>query len=87
MIHCTLGVDVGTSGVKAGLLDLDTFKLITVATRSYDNAPQQSSEMLWEATAATIREVATGMDPKAIRGISISCQMHGTVMYDARGDR
>lgn len=85
MSRYTLGVDVGTSGVKAALLDLDTFKLRPVAMRSYDNAPQQSSAMLWEATAATIRGAVAGMDPHAIRSISISGQMHGTVMYDAGG--
>ena len=86
MIHCTLGIDMGTSGVKAALLDLDTFKLIALAMQGYDNAPEQSSEMLWQATAATVREAVAGIDPRAIRGISISGQMHGTVMYDARGE-
>ena len=86
MIHCTLGIDMGTSGVKAALLDLDTFKLITLAMQGYDNAPEQSSEMLWQATAATVREAVTGIDPRAIRGISFSGQMHGTVMYDAQGE-
>jgi xylulokinase len=89
MLYCTLGVDMGTSGVKAALLDLDTFKLVSVASRSYDNGPEQSSEMLWEATAASIREAVAGCplgdNPHAIRGISISGQMHGTVMYDVRG--
>src|SRR3954464_3376511 len=85
MTRCTLGIDMGTSGVKAALLDLDTFKLISVATRSYDHGAQQSSEMLWQATASAIQEAVAGVDPHAILAISISGQMHGTVMYDDRG--
>src|SRR4051794_36567303 len=85
MSHGTLGIDMGTSGVKAALLDLDTFKLGPVATRSYDNAPHQASAILWAATAAAIREAVTGVDPHTIRGISFSAQMHGTVMYDGQG--
>ena len=85
MAHYTLGIDMGTSGVKAALLDLDTFQLRRVATCPYDNAPHQSSEMLWAATAATIREAVAGMDPRAVAGMSISGQMHGTVLYDRAG--
>jgi xylulokinase len=86
MKGCTLGIDVGTSGVKAALLDLDSFRLIALAMQSYDSAPEQSSEMLWQATAATVRGAVTGIDPVGVRGISISGQMHGTVMVDARGE-
>jgi xylulokinase len=85
MIQYTLGVDMGTSGVKAALLALDTCKLGHVATRSYDNAPHQSSEMLWEATAAAIRAAVVGMEPPAIGSSSISGQMHGTVIYNRKG--
>ena len=77
---------MGTSGVKAALLDLNTFKLISLAMQGYDNTPQQPSAMLWDATAATIREAVAGINPRAVQGISISGQMHGTVMYDGRGE-
>lgn len=86
MAAYTLGIDMGTSGVKVAVLDLSSFKLIALAMQGYDNAPQQSSTMLWEATAATIRKAVTGVDVNAIRAISFSGQMHGTVLYDARGE-
>jgi xylulokinase len=85
MIGYTLGIDVGTSGVKAALLDLSTFKLITLAMQGYDNGAEQPSEMLWQATAATVREAVAEVNPQAVRGISLSAQMHGTVMYGAQG--
>lgn len=86
MTAYTLGIDMGTSGVKVAVLDLSTFKLIALAMQGYDNAPQQSSTMLWEATAATIRAAVAGLEVEAIRAISLSGQMHGTVLYDARGE-
>ncbi len=86
MTAYTLGIDMGTSGVKVAVLDLSTFKLIALAMLGYDNSPQQSSTMLWEATAATIRKAVAGIDVGAIRAISFSGQMHGTVLYDPRGE-
>ncbi len=85
MTAYTLGIDLGTSGVKVAVLDLRTFKLIALAMQGYDNSPHQLSTMLWEATAATIRKAAAGIDVQAIQGISLSGQMHGTVLYDAQG--
>ncbi len=85
MTAYTLGVDMGTSGVKVAVLDLSTFKLIALAMQGYDNSPQQSSAMLWEATAATTRKAVAGIDVSAIRAISFSGQMHGTVLYDEGG--
>lgn len=43
MIRCILGVDMGASGVKAALLDLDTFKISPVVTPSYDNGVVRSA--------------------------------------------
>lgn len=85
MADYTLGIDMGTSGVKVAVLDLSRFRLVALAMQSYDNAALQPSTMLWEATAATIRKAVAGIDVKAIRGVGLSSQMHGTVLYDARG--
>ncbi|MGE5603749.1 MAG: xylulokinase [Nitrososphaerales archaeon] len=85
MIGYTLGIDVGTSGAKAALLDLDALRLASVTMQGYDNGALQPSEMIWQATAAIVRQAVAGIDPKAVRGISFSAQMHGTVMYDAQG--
>ena len=86
MADYTLGIDMGTSGVKVAVLDLSRFRLVALAMQSYDNAALQPSTMLWEATTATIRKAVAGIDAKAIRGVGLSSQMHGTVLYDARGE-
>ena len=85
MADYTLGIDMGTSGVKVAVLDLSHFRLIALAMQSYNNAALQPSTMLWEATAATIRKAVAGIDVQAIRGVGLSSQMHGTVLYDAQG--
>lgn len=81
----TLGVDLGTSGAKAALMDTRRFALTSLAMREYDNAAQQPSAMLWNAVSEAIREAVAGVDPRQIRGIGLSAQMHGAVLYDARG--
>ena len=86
MTPYTLGIDMGTSGVKVGVLDLGNFRLIALAMKGYDNAAQQQSTILWESTAAAIREAVAGINIEAIQAISFSGQMHGTVLYDAQGE-
>ena len=86
MTEYALGIDMGTSGVKVAVLDLSRFRLVALAMQGYDNSPQQPSTMLWNATADTVREAVAGIDAHAIRAISLSGQMHGTVLYDARGE-
>jgi xylulokinase len=76
---------VGTSGAKAALFDLSSFKLVNLAMQSYDSGPLQPSGMLWDAAATTIRAAVRGVEPSAIQGIGISAQMHGTVMIDRAG--
>jgi xylulokinase len=86
MTEYTLGIDLGTSGVKVGVLNLSSLRLIALAMRGYDNSAQQQSTMLWESTADAIREAVAGITVEAIRAIGFSGQMHGTVLYDARGE-
>lgn len=86
MTEYTLGIDMGTSGVKVGVLDLSNFKLIALAMQGYDHSALQPSTMLWEATAATVCKALATVNVKAIGAIGLSSQMHGTVLYDARGE-
>lgn len=83
----TLGIDLGTSGAKAALMDADTFALVSLAMRGYDNSAEQDPTTLWNAVSECVREAVSGFDPRAIRGIGLSAQMHGTVLYDAQGNR
>lgn len=82
----TLGIDLGTSGAKAALMDVDTFALVSLAMRGYDNSAEQNPITLWNAVAECVREATRGFDPRAIRGIGLSAQMHGAVLYNATGN-
>jgi len=83
----TLGIDVGTSGVKTGLLDLSTLKLKYVAMRKYESSALQRSETLWGKTVAALKDsIAMLGESGTLEAIGISGQMHGIVMYDSSGD-
>jgi xylulokinase len=81
-----LGIDLGTSGVKAGLVNLATLKLECVSARSYPDDAEQDLDKLWEKTVETIREVVDQLGGQgAVRAIGLTGQMHGAVLYDAVG--
>lgn len=87
-----LGFDIGTSGVKAVLLD-ETGAVRHQATAGYPVShpeplwSEQDPESWWQACVATTRELkAAGAPLAAVRGIGLSGQMHGATLLD-RDDR
>jgi xylulokinase len=82
-----VGLDVGTTGVKAIAVSPDGAVLAT-ATRSYPlSTPrpgwsEQDPEDWWVAASAALAEVSVG---GAVTGIGLSGQMHGLVVLDADG--
>ena len=88
-----LGLDIGTSGTKALLIG-ETGAICTSHTEEYPLAiPQpgwaeQDPADWWQASLVCIRRVldASGISPDAIRGLSLSSQMHGLVALDAAGE-
>lgn len=88
-----LGIDVGTSSIKASVVDAQT-KLVVASAQYPDtentiSSPQpdwaeQDPDTWWEHTKQAIKRVnASGKyDPKEIVSIGISYQMHGLVMVD-----
>ena len=82
-----LGIDLGTSGVKAGLVNLATLKLECVSIRSYAEEAEQDLEILWGKTVEVIREtVNLSGGHGTVRAIGLSGQMHGAVLYDVDGE-
>jgi xylulokinase len=85
-----LGIDIGTSHVKAALVDAASAKMIATTLREIPlhvprpDYAEQNPDDWWQATVTTVREVLTapGINPQHIRSIGLSGQMHGTVCLD-----
>jgi xylulokinase len=87
-----LGIDIGTSGTKTILMD-ETGKILAQASEEYPlDTPQpgwseQNPEYWWQAACHTTKQVIqkSGVDPKEIKGVGYSGQMHGSVFLDKDG--
>ena len=90
-----LGYDIGTSSVKASLVDVTTGQSVASAQYPDAEAPitanqpgwaEQEPEMWWEElTQATKRVFAIADVKNEISAIGISYQMHGLVCVDKEG--
>lgn len=88
-----LGIDIGTSGTKTVLFDKDA-NPVEASTREYplyqpqNGWAEQNPEDWWEAVKFTCRAVIlkSGVDPKDIKGIGLSGQMHGLVVLDEQNN-
>lgn len=84
-----MGIDLGTSSVKAVLMDRGG-KVAAVASCGYEveipesGFAQQRPEIWWEQTKQAIREVAKKADvlSEQIKAVGFSGQMHGLVALD-----
>ncbi len=87
-----LGLDIGTTGAKAVLIDGDG-EVLASATSEYPlSTPkplwsEQDPEDWWQGTIKAIYQVTqtAGIDPLAISGVGLSGQMHGLVLLDEKG--
>jgi len=88
-----LGYDIGSSSIKACLLDATDGKIVASAMSPDEeldiNAPrpgwaEQDPQVWWHHLKAATRQVlaADGAAPGAIAGIGIAYQMHGLVLVD-----
>ena len=85
-----LGIDVGTSGVKAVLVD-DDQQIVAEATsplvvdRPHPLWSEQSPAMWWSATREAVARVRSASRAafSAVRGIGLSGQMHGATLLGA----
>lgn len=83
---CSLGIDIGTSSVKVGLLDIDSGQLIHVSQRKYDSSALQYSRIIWRETLEALKDtVGAVSDRRSITAAGLSGQMHGTVLYNHLG--
>jgi xylulokinase len=85
-----LGLDVGTSSLKAVLIDGDQ-KVIASHTADLDVSrphpgwSEQDPESWWKATESVLDTLAQahGAEIAAVKGIGLSGQMHGATLLDA----
>lgn len=88
-----LGLDIGTSSVKALLIDADQ-RVLAVGTAPLEVArphplwSEQNAEDWWTATLAAVDEVRRAAPAAWARlaGIGLSGQMHGATLLDADGN-
>ena len=90
-----LGLDVGSSSIKAALLDADTGRMVahthSPAAELPIDAPQpgwaeQHPELWWEHVRQAVRELRVENNRlDEVAAVGISYQMHGLVMVDREG--
>src|SRR5512146_130922 len=90
-----LGYDLGSSSVKASILEASTGRCLATAsspaTEMEIQAPkpgwaEQDPAIWWSNLVGATREVMlkSGIRPESIAGIGISYQMHGLVVVDRK---
>ena len=90
MATCFLGVDVGTSGVKAILVDepgdvlASAVEPLTLST-PHPGWAEQDPEAWWQASVAAIRTVRAAQPHADVASLGLSGQMHSSVFLDANG--
>ena len=88
-----LGFDIGSSSVKASLVDADSGECAASAFYPEKEAPitavkagwaEQDPQMWWDNAKLSLRKImhATGATGEEIKAIGISYQMHGLVCID-----
>lgn len=96
MTHA-LGLDIGSSSIKACILDVASGIAVASATSPETELPinalqpgwaEQDPAIWWEHAVKATRQCLTesGLDSAAISSIGISYQMHGLVCVDKRGE-
>lgn len=93
MSNYLLGIDLGTSSVRAGIYRTDGVRVI-ISARNYpieSPAPEiseQDPELWWRCACESIREslAKAGLKGKEIAAVSFTGQMHGGVMLDGNNE-
>ena len=85
-----LGLDIGTSGVKAILVaptgDVEAAETTALTqTTPRPGWAEQDPDAWWDATTRSIREVLAGKPNATISSVGISGQMHSSVFLDRAG--
>ena len=91
-----IGYDIGSSSIKAALVEVDTGKQIAVTHEPEGEMgmispkaswAEQDPEVWWKLICLATKKLLkqTGIDSAKISGIGIAYQMHGLVVVDRNG--
>lgn len=85
-----LGIDVGTSGVKAILVDaagdvVASATMPLVLSTPHPGWAEQEPEAWWQASVEAIRRVLALQPAASVQSVGISGQMHSSVFLDREG--
>ena len=94
-MHALLGLDLGTTGVKAALFAAEDGHLLSTAFVDYPllhpqpGWAEQNPADWWQATVVAIRTCLAqaalhDVPPADVQGVGLSGQMHGVVLLDER---
>ncbi len=87
MSKLVVGLDIGTSSVKAGLFDLDGRK-VAISRANYGiysphkGWAEQDPEEWWDGTKTVLNDVMDGIDPARVAGVGLCGQCPGHVLVD-----
>ena len=84
-----LGIDIGTSGVKAVLMSptgeiVETSHAPLSVSRPHPGWSEQDPAAWWKATQDAVAKL-TAARRDQVQGIGLSGQMHGATLLDANG--
>jgi xylulokinase len=86
-----LGLDVGTQGTKALVIDVDSRAVVARAASSYELLPglpagaaEQHPDTWWNAVRACLRDLGSACDLARVRALGVAGQQHGFVALDER---
>jgi len=86
-----LGLDIGSSSIKATLVDADTGTSVSSAQSPKEEMPmqavqpgwaEQDPDMWWQHVVISVRECLMNVDASGVKAIGIAYQMHGLVVVD-----
>ena len=85
-----LGLDAGTSVIKAALFERDGRQVVAATRRTRVSHPhpawsESDPEAAWAAAVAVIREVLSQVDPAEVAAVGVSGAMVGAWVIDADG--
>jgi xylulokinase len=89
-----LGIDIGSSSVKASLVDADTGAVIGSAQSPHEEMPmlavkpgwaEQEPALWWQHAVVSVKKCLANIPAEAVKAIGIAYQMHGLVAVDKGG--